>query len=134
MVSHDQALIAVLKEERDALLNACSSATHCPSANSAAREETDALLDALQEALQGDAPDDLRTEGWSHARQLLDALSASRAAQGQSAGDTSAFALALTACAASVRGPQKPSDSRYAVGDILCRSREVFTSSAVSAR
>ena len=95
MVSHDQALIAVLQEERDALLNARSSATHCPSANSAAREEADALLDALQEALQGDAPDDLRAEGWSHARQLLDALSASRAAQGQSAGDTSVFVLAL---------------------------------------
>ncbi|RCW66283.1 STAS domain-containing protein [Pseudorhodoferax soli] len=95
MASHDQTLIAVLQEERGALLNAWSSATHGPGANSATREEADALLDSLLRALQSDAPDDLRAEGWSHARHLLDTLSASRAAQGQSAGDTSAFVLAL---------------------------------------
>ena len=39
-----------------------------------------------------------------------------------------------TPCAASVRGPKKPSDSRYATGVALCFSAAVFTSSSVSAR
>ena len=39
-----------------------------------------------------------------------------------------------TPCAASVRGPQNPIDSRYAVGDRPCAFREAFASSAVSAR
>ncbi len=39
-----------------------------------------------------------------------------------------------TPCAASVRGPQKPIESRNAVGVMWYCSRDVFTSSAVSAR
>lgn len=37
----------------------------------------------------------MRTSGWTYAQRLLEALSASRAAQGQTTGDTSAFVLAL---------------------------------------
>ena len=95
MASHAQTLITLLQDERAALLKAWTTATHGARASAATREEAEELLEAFQEALRGDAPDDLRAEGWSNARRLLDALSASRAAQGQSAGETSAFVLAL---------------------------------------
>ena len=42
--------------------------------------------------------------------------------------------VSVTACAASVRGPQKPSDSRNAVGVAWYLSCDVFISSLVSAR
>ena len=95
MASHAQTLIALLQDERTTLLQAWTTAAYGAHTSTASREEAEELFDALLQALESDAPDDLRAEGWSHARQLLDALSASRAAQGQTAGDTSAFVLAL---------------------------------------
>nr|WP_145550570.1 STAS domain-containing protein [Variovorax boronicumulans] len=95
MASHAQTLIALLRDERATLLQAWTTATHGASASAATREEAEGVFDALLQALQGDAPDDLHGAGWSGARRLLEALSAARAAQGQSAGDTSAFVLAL---------------------------------------
>ncbi|WP_326542454.1 STAS domain-containing protein [Pseudorhodoferax sp.] len=95
MASHDQALIDVLRDERAAVLKAWTTATHGAHASVANRDEADELLGALQQGLQSQAPDDLQAEGWAGARRLLEALSASRAAQGQAAGDTSAFVLAL---------------------------------------
>ena len=95
MASHDQTLIAVLQDERAALLKAWTTATHGAHASAATRDEADELLGALQEGLQSHAPDDLHSDGWTNARRLLEALSASRAAQGQTVGDTNAFVLAL---------------------------------------
>ncbi|GHC88857.1 polyvinylalcohol dehydrogenase [Pseudorhodoferax aquiterrae] len=95
MASHAQTLIALLRDERATLLQAWTTATHGANASAATREEAEELFEALLQALQGDAPEDLQGAGWSGARRLLEALSASRAAQGQSAGDTSAFVLAL---------------------------------------
>lgn len=95
MASHDQTLIAVLQDERAALLKAWTTATHGAHASAATRDEADELLGALQEGLQSHAPDDLHSDGWTNARRVLEALSASRAAQGQTVGDTSAFVLAL---------------------------------------
>lgn len=95
MASHAQTLLALLRDERATLLQAWTTATHGANASAATREEAEELFEALLQALQGDAPDDLQAAGWSGARRLLEALSASRAAQGQSAGDTSAFVLAL---------------------------------------
>ncbi|KQP44189.1 STAS domain-containing protein [Pseudorhodoferax sp. Leaf274] len=95
MASHAQTLLALLQDERTALLKAWTAATHGGRASTATRQEAEELFDALQEALQSGTPDDMQADGWAGARQLLEALSASRAAQGQSAGDTSAFVLAL---------------------------------------
>lgn len=95
MASHAQTLIALLQDERPTLLQAWTDATHGARASAATREEAEELFEALLQALRGDAPDDLQAAGWADARRLLEALSASRAAQGQSAGDTSAFVLAL---------------------------------------
>ncbi|HYE41236.1 MAG TPA: STAS domain-containing protein, partial [Ramlibacter sp.] len=62
----------------------------------AMRGEADDLLRSLREGLQaGGAPDDLQAAAWAPLRQSLESLSRSRAAQGQSAGDTSMFVLAF---------------------------------------
>jgi rsbT co-antagonist protein RsbR len=95
MASHAQTLIALLQDERTALLKSWTTATHGARASAATREEAEELFAALQEGLQGDAPDDLQSDSWTNARRLLEALTASRAAQGQTAGETSAFVLAL---------------------------------------
>ena len=57
-----------------------------------AKEIAKALGDGL--AADGD-PASLQHAGWAELRQVLEALSSSRAARGQSAGDTSRFILAL---------------------------------------
>ncbi|RYY94047.1 MAG: STAS domain-containing protein [Comamonadaceae bacterium] len=60
------------------------------------RAEAEDVLRGLREALQADArTDDFQSPAWSGLRQTLESLSRSRAAQGQSAGDTSVFVLAL---------------------------------------
>jgi rsbT co-antagonist protein RsbR len=62
----------------------------------AMRGEADEVLRALREALKaGSDPESFQAAGWTGTRQTLESLSRSRAAQGQSAGDTSAFILAL---------------------------------------
>jgi rsbT co-antagonist protein RsbR len=62
----------------------------------AMRGEAAELLQALKAALQaGGAADNFQAAAWQPVRQVLDALSRSRAAQGQSAGDTSMFVLAI---------------------------------------
>jgi rsbT co-antagonist protein RsbR len=54
------------------------------------------LLRAVRDALQAGAePEDFQGKPWTAVRQTLEALSRTRAAQGQSAGDTSAFMLAF---------------------------------------
>ena len=95
MVSPNQILISVLQDEGSALLKAWAGASHSAQITAATREEGEALLAALEQALQSASPENIQSDGWANARQLLEALSASRAAQGQSAGDTSAFVLAL---------------------------------------
>jgi rsbT co-antagonist protein RsbR len=62
----------------------------------AMRGEAEEILRALREALKaGSDPEAFQGSGWTGTRQTLESLSRSRAAQGQSAGDTSVFILAL---------------------------------------
>ncbi len=95
MASHQQTLNSVLNDERAALLKAWTHATHGANVGAAVRKEAEELFDALAQALASDGADDQQSDEWLHARQLLEGLSASRAAQGQGAGETSAFVLAL---------------------------------------
>ena len=65
-------------------------------ARAAMQKEAGELLDGLRHALkQGANSEAFDSVPWSGLRQSLEALSRSRVAQGQSAGDTSAFVLAL---------------------------------------
>lgn len=60
------------------------------------RGEAEEILAGTREALRaGGRVEDLQAEAWSAVRQTLESLSRSRAAQGQSAGDTSMFVLAF---------------------------------------
>jgi rsbT co-antagonist protein RsbR len=60
------------------------------------RGEAEEILHGLRDALQGGAdPQAFQGPGWAPLRQSLETLSRSRAAQGQSAGDTSMFVLAF---------------------------------------
>ncbi len=59
------------------------------------RGEAQEILQGLRVALQsGGDPENFQAPAWSSLRQTLETLSRSRAAQGQSAGDTSMFVLA----------------------------------------
>jgi rsbT co-antagonist protein RsbR len=59
-------------------------------------DEAVQLLHGVRDGLQAGAdPANLGAPGWAALRQVLEALSGSRAAQGQKAGDTSAFVLAF---------------------------------------
>src|SRR5690349_5971705 len=60
------------------------------------RTDAGEILRGVRESLQGGAdPHDFQGAQWSTVRDTLESLSRSRAAQGQSAGDTSAFVLAF---------------------------------------
>jgi rsbT co-antagonist protein RsbR len=62
----------------------------------AMRGEAEEILHALRPALQAGAdPDAFQAPAWNAVRQALEGLSRSRAAQGQSAGDTSVFVLSF---------------------------------------
>src|SRR3954471_10242451 len=62
----------------------------------AMRSEAEDILAGLRAALNaGGDPDNLQGPAWGSLRQTLDTLSRSRAAQGQTAGDTSVFVLAF---------------------------------------
>jgi rsbT co-antagonist protein RsbR len=64
-------------------------------ARRAMRGEAEEILHAWRPALQSGAdPADFQAPAWNAVRQALEGLSRSRAAQGQTAGDTSAFVLA----------------------------------------
>jgi rsbT co-antagonist protein RsbR len=53
------------------------------------------FLNAVQEAINGGAAEDIRGAAWSRARDLLSELSASRAVQGQSPSETAMFVFSL---------------------------------------
>jgi rsbT co-antagonist protein RsbR len=81
----------------DWLLEGGAASTRLTDANRRAlRGEADEILQGLRSALQaGGDPDNFQQPAWASLRQTLEALSRSRAAQGQSAGDTSVFVLAF---------------------------------------
>jgi len=79
------------------LQEASAASTRLTDANKRAmRTEAEEILHALRSALQaGGDPEAFATPAWAQLRQTLETLSRSRAAQGQSAGDTSVFVLAF---------------------------------------
>jgi rsbT co-antagonist protein RsbR len=100
MVTSQQVLLAeLLTSDGDAVLREWldeASSLDGAAASVASQAEARQLLDALIRGLRTDAdPQRLDQPGWDPLRHVLDVLSAARAAQGASAGDTSHFVLAL---------------------------------------
>src|SRR4051812_47642959 len=97
-----EAVLRILTQHEEQILSewlqeAGAASTRMTDANRRAmRSEAEELLKVLRDSLQagGDA-EQFQSNAWTPLRQALEALSRSRAAQGQSAGDTSVFVLAL---------------------------------------
>ncbi|HEX7888613.1 MAG TPA: STAS domain-containing protein [Ramlibacter sp.] len=102
MSRETEAVLQLISQHEDQILTewqqeAGAASTRITDANRRAmRGEAEDMLRALREALQaGGDPDQFQAAAWGSLRQVLEALSRSRAAQGQSAGDTSVFVLAF---------------------------------------
>ena len=102
MSRETEAVLQFLAQHEDQILTewqaeAGAASTRLTDANRRAmRGEAEDIVRALREALQaGGDPDQFQAPAWGSVRQVLEALSRSRAAQGQAAGDTSAFVLAF---------------------------------------
>jgi rsbT co-antagonist protein RsbR len=89
---HDEQILSEWMQEAGAGSNRVTEA-----ARRSMRNDAEEILRGLREGLTADAePEALQQDAaWSALRDSLDSLSRSRAAQGQSAGDTSAFVLAI---------------------------------------
>ena len=102
MSKETEAVLQLLGQHQEQILTewlqeAGAAASRLTEANRRAmRGEAEEILHGLQSALQagGDA-DNFQAPAWAALRHSLESLSRSRAAQGQSAGDTSAFVLAF---------------------------------------
>ncbi|MDM0035906.1 STAS domain-containing protein [Variovorax sp. J22P271] len=98
MKNDDAALLGALREEEESIIEAWIA--ELPAADAGTRRANQAeaaeLLRKLRDSLQAGAdPQGFESADWASVRDLLADLSRSRAAQGQSAGATSTFVLAL---------------------------------------
>ena len=91
LAQHEQHILAEWLQEAGA-----ASTRTGESARRTMRSEAEDILNALRTGLKAGVPaEDFQAPAWSGLRQSLEALSRTRAAQGQSAGDTSQFVLAF---------------------------------------
>lgn len=102
MNQETQAVLQLLSQHEDQILaewlqEAGSASTRLTDAQRRGmRTEAEEILHGVRDALKAGAdPDAFQGAAWTPARDTLEALSRSRAAQGHSAGDTSVFVLAL---------------------------------------
>ncbi|HZN48867.1 MAG TPA: STAS domain-containing protein [Ramlibacter sp.] len=102
MTQETQAVLQLLQRHEEPILDAwlqeagAASARLGDASRRAMRGEAEEILRAVRDALQaGGDPDSFQSPVWSTVRHSLEGLSRSRAAQGQSAGDTSVFVLAF---------------------------------------
>lgn len=102
MTKETEALLQLLTQHQEQIvaewLQEAGSASSriTDSGRRAMRTEAEDILNGLREALRNDAdPEQFQATHWTGLRQTLEALSRSRVAQGQSAGDTSQFVLVL---------------------------------------
>jgi len=88
---HEEQIIAEWQAEAGASSSRLSDANR-----RGMRDEAEGLVRVVREALKsGGDPEQFEAPQWNPVRQALESLSRSRAAQGQSAGDTSVFVLAF---------------------------------------
>ncbi len=88
-------LARLLQRESSEIVDGWVSAAGGVNASPKARAEAANILATLLPAIQSETRHDSGSNGWQPVKSALEQLSASRAAQGTSAGSTSAFVLAL---------------------------------------
>lgn len=95
MSKSQQVLAGILEREKSAVLDNWVAAVSGPNAPAKVRTEAAQILTALLPAVQSNDAQDSGSAAWQPVKASLEGLSASRAAQGATAGSTSAFVLAL---------------------------------------
>jgi rsbT co-antagonist protein RsbR len=102
MNNESQAILSLLAQHEEQILSewlqeaGAASSRISDAGRRSMRGEAEEVLRALRDALQGGAdPEAFQAAGWDGVRKSLESLSRSRAAQGQTAGDTSLFVLAV---------------------------------------
>ncbi|HUR90204.1 MAG TPA: STAS domain-containing protein [Ramlibacter sp.] len=97
MSQDTEAILSILQQDQSSVLQAwLHELGAAPGARHVSEGEARELLAAMQQALQsGGDPEQFQAPAWAPLRDSLSALSRSRAAQGQSAGETSVFMLAV---------------------------------------
>lgn len=102
MTTHNEAVQRLLAQHEEQILGewlqeaGAGSSRTSDAGRRAMRGEAEEILRGVRAALQAGAePEAFQSAHWTAVRQTLESLSRSRAAQGQSAGDTSLFVLAF---------------------------------------
>ncbi len=105
----------LLQSDSSAVLDGWLSAAGGANASPKARNEASAILATLLPAMQSNQAHGSGTAAWQPVKAALEELSASRAAQGTTAGSTSAFVLALKQAIFSGLQKQFPTDTQALV-------------------
>lgn len=108
----------LLQSDSSAVLDGWLSAAGGTGASPKARNEASAILATLLPAMQSNQSHGSGTAAWQPVKAALEELSASRAAQGTTAGSTSAFVLALKQPIFSGMQKQFPADTQALVQSI----------------
>ena len=102
MTTQGQTVLGLLSQHEEQIVSewlqeaGAASPRMTDAARRAMQGEAVEIVRQLRDGLQsGGSPDDLRAQAWTGLRGTLESLSRSRAAQGQSAGDTNVFVLAF---------------------------------------
>ncbi|TDS82223.1 STAS domain-containing protein [Comamonas sp. JUb58] len=95
MSTNQQFLVEVLEREKSSLVDNWVLAASGPQATAKVRSEAAEIFAAFLPAIQSTDAQNSGSAAWQPVKSALERLSASRAAQGSTAGSTSAFVLAL---------------------------------------
>ena len=112
------ALLGLIKEDEAGLLERWVAAAGGSKTNAVMREEAKELFAAFRQAIESGS-ESMDSGKWLDVKKALDVLSSSRASQGVSAGDTSAFVLALKSPLFNGLQQRMAGDSVGLVGAIL---------------
>jgi len=93
--TNQQFLVGLLEREKSSILDNWVLATNGPQASAKVRAEATEIFTAFLPALQSNDAQNSGSSAWQALKNVLENLSASRAAQGSTAGNTSAFVLGL---------------------------------------
>jgi len=139
MNQHNEAIARLLTQHEEKILDdwlreAGAASTRVTDAGRRSmRAEAEDILRALREALQAGAdPEMFQAPQWAPLRQTLESLSRSRAAQGQSAGDTTMFVQAIKRPLFALVPAQLPADAQvpalWAISALADRMAQVTVS------
>lgn len=95
MITNQQFLVEVLEREKSSLVDNWVLAASGPHAPAKVRSEAAEIFSAFLPGIQSTDAQNSGSAAWQPVKSALERLSASRAAQGSTAGSTSAFVLAL---------------------------------------